>query len=344
MSKEEKNKGLEKRTDYMLAVFLIFLGGVLLLNTTGMIDWNIWTVLWRFWPLLIVFAGLSLIFEDNKILSIFVAFLAIVLLSLAFLWSSTLIDSPRWFERVVQEEADVKGSLVVSGDEYVNVEKKEIDVNMAVGKLEISNEGLENHLKMDSLYFNTWGEPEVKTKLDSETLKISLELGKKEPTLFWGSSNTPNYFLTLGTDEIATDLDLEIGAGQGKVSLRRYNLNDVSLKIGAGDLQSKIADTKINKLNLDVGAGNLVLELSGDIEVIEVINAKVGVGKLTLELPQGAEYKIEGEVGIGSINTPQGKISGFGNETKEIKSEGYDSAQKKFTIIAEVGIGELVIK
>jgi len=144
VNKEQTEENIEvsdvrtnKRTDYILAIFLIFLGSVFLLNTTGIIDWNIWAVLWRFWPLLIVFAGLSLIFEGSKVLSIILAIFVMISLSFIFLWSSNLVNTPNFFEKVVEQELDVKGNYTVSADEFTNIEQKKIDIDMPIGSLQV---------------------------------------------------------------------------------------------------------------------------------------------------------------------------------------------------------------
>lgn len=346
MTKKKQNNGdkVEKRTDYILAIFLIFLGGVLLLNTTGVIEWNIWTVLWRFWPLLVVFAGLSLIFEDSKILSIIIGFFALITLSLAFLWSAAIIESPQWFDRVVEVESEIEKNFVLSAEEFIDVEQKNIDIDMAVGSLYMINDELEDHLYLEANYSSNLGEPILDSDFVSNNLDVSLELGKGTSTFFWGSKSTPKYFLTLGSDEISTDLSVDVGAGQGELLFQNYNLRNLTMEVGAGQLKGKLSNISLNSLNVDVGAGNLNLQLDEDIQIVEPINATVGIGKLTITLPEGAQYKLQGDVGIGSIKTPDKEVSGFGQDGIEIMSEGYNLAERRFLILAEVGIGELVIK
>lgn len=344
-NKEESfEESTNKRTDYVLAIFLIFLGTVLLLNTTGLVEWNVWSVLWRFWPLLIVFAGLSLIFENSKISSLVIAFLALITLGLAFLWSADLIESPRWFGQVVEVGSDIESTKIVSSDEFPEIEKKNIDIDMAVGVLDVTNEVFDDHLRLDSEYFQNLGKPSLNAEEDSGILEVSLELGKGQGPFFWGTRTAPRYSIVLGSEEIPTDLSLNLGAGQGNLQLHRYNLRNLDIEVGAGDTQSELSDISLKELNLDVGAGNLNLQLSEDVEIEKDINVKVGVGKLTIILPKEAEYKLKADVGIGSVKTKDDTFSGFGSDTIELKTENYDSADVTFKIVADVGVGQLVIK
>jgi hypothetical protein len=45
-------------------IILVFLGVVLLLMTTGYLPWELWRTLWRFWPVLIIIAGLNILLRN----------------------------------------------------------------------------------------------------------------------------------------------------------------------------------------------------------------------------------------------------------------------------------------
>ena len=42
-------------------IFLLFLGVVFLLQTTGILCWGLWGTLWRFWPALIIVTGFGIL-------------------------------------------------------------------------------------------------------------------------------------------------------------------------------------------------------------------------------------------------------------------------------------------
>lgn len=44
------------------AFLLITVGLILLLNNFGVLPWSIWNIIWRFWPVVIIIAGLENIF------------------------------------------------------------------------------------------------------------------------------------------------------------------------------------------------------------------------------------------------------------------------------------------
>ncbi len=45
----------------VFAIVLVLLGVLLLLQTTGVVSWGIWGILWRFWPVIIIAIGIELV-------------------------------------------------------------------------------------------------------------------------------------------------------------------------------------------------------------------------------------------------------------------------------------------
>ncbi|MFC1967429.1 LiaI-LiaF-like domain-containing protein [Chloroflexota bacterium] len=42
-------------------IFLLFLGVVLMLQTVNVLPWSLWGTLWRFWPALLIAAGIGIL-------------------------------------------------------------------------------------------------------------------------------------------------------------------------------------------------------------------------------------------------------------------------------------------
>lgn len=353
MEKKKAEIKIEGKTDYIFAIFLIFVGIVLLLNTTGLVDWGVWSILWKFWPLIIVFAGLNLVFEGSRILSIVLGSFSFVVLIFVFIWSVALLDVqdvdeswnirvPEWFDTAVESKRNISSNYFVSGDEFTGVQKKEIVVDMGVGTLNVSNDSLEDHLSLDADYFSNFGEPDLNVKTKDDSLLINLDLGKQGKT-FMFNTDSPLYSLILGTDQIPTDLEIKVGAGKSEVVLKNYSLDSLNVELGAGDMRIVFSDMLLKNFEVDAGVGNFVLELGEDSNILEPVLVKVGAGKATLTLPEGMEYKITGNLGIGAIKTPIKSISGVGNDFKEIKSEGYDFGENRIEIVVDVGVGEFIL-
>ena len=69
------------------AVILIFLGIIFLLNNFGLLSWQVWGTIWRFWPLILVLIGLRIIMGHSRGSSLAILFVALVFMALIILFS-----------------------------------------------------------------------------------------------------------------------------------------------------------------------------------------------------------------------------------------------------------------
>ena len=51
----------------MGGIFLVFIGVVLLLQSLGVLPWALWNTLWRFWPVLLITSGLSMLLRRYNV-------------------------------------------------------------------------------------------------------------------------------------------------------------------------------------------------------------------------------------------------------------------------------------
>ena len=92
---------------------LIFAGIVLLLNTLGLVPWSVWSQLFKFWPIFVVFAGIQLaivLFHSSKLVTLvmggvsFIIFLFVTITAIGATdsklfqrWNVTL---PGWWKEI----------------------------------------------------------------------------------------------------------------------------------------------------------------------------------------------------------------------------------------------------
>ena len=60
----------KENRDYTGAIFLVLLGTLFLLNTTNVVPWSIWLYLLKFWPIILILAGLKMVLPKTRIGSI----------------------------------------------------------------------------------------------------------------------------------------------------------------------------------------------------------------------------------------------------------------------------------
>ena len=60
-------------------IFLLFIGAVLLLQSFNVLPWALWNRLWRFWPVLLIIAGLNILLRRYNVWLVSLMFLVILL-------------------------------------------------------------------------------------------------------------------------------------------------------------------------------------------------------------------------------------------------------------------------
>lgn len=69
-----------KNDNVGLGIFLVVVGVIIILINIGVMDWTILYSFLRLWPLLLVMAGLNIIFKDNRIVKLIMWLLLIAAL------------------------------------------------------------------------------------------------------------------------------------------------------------------------------------------------------------------------------------------------------------------------
>lgn len=63
-------------------IFLVFIGTVLLLQSLDVLPWALWNTLWRFWPVLLITAGLSMLLRRYNVWLVSALIMALLLVCL----------------------------------------------------------------------------------------------------------------------------------------------------------------------------------------------------------------------------------------------------------------------
>jgi len=50
----------------LIPLVLIAAGVLLLLNTLGVLPWDAWSEIWRFWPILVILFGLTILWKNIR--------------------------------------------------------------------------------------------------------------------------------------------------------------------------------------------------------------------------------------------------------------------------------------
>jgi len=320
------------------ALTLIVVGVVLLLNTTGNADWSIWWNLVRLWPIWLIVIGLSIILgwsRWSRFTSRLLFLLALVLiLSLSVLAGNPTflkrmnLTLPAWASRLASPEGGAESiikTFVIKKADAPDAGTRKIGLAMAFGEMSFSDDESDRHLVLNADYPEGVGDPHLTKTVSGGLLEILFEARGGQGSS-WGVGKTmPAYDFIAGLPSVKTDIDIDVGAGKGRMHLSRLSTGKIDAKSGTGELEIVLEEGAIPADGLWV---------------------KVGAGRVRLAMPAAVGYRISYRVGVGSL-TVEGIRAGVagGGEAVHLSSN-YSIASKTINIAADVGAGafEVVTK
>jgi hypothetical protein len=188
------------------------------------------------------------------------------------------------------------------------------EVRMAAGELRVEG-GLKREIKA-KLQFNKGG-MEPRFQFDDSSFRARLLLDHEEKSLNLGGDNRNSWELRL-PDDVPTDLDIKMGAGE------------THLRLGAVDLRS---------VKFHIGAGSVVADFRGTPRRDYEIEINGGVGDCEVALPRGVGLRVEARGGIGSID-----ISGLEKRGDVWENEAFGRPGVKVRLNARGGIGRIQVR
>lgn len=201
--------------------------------------------------------------------------------------------------------------------EIDGAKKAKVNIDMGVGEL-IIDKSTSKMMEGEFSYTEETWKPEISYKVNGDEGTLNI----KQPSSFNKNINIGKseykWDFSLNKD-LPTDLNINMGVGEGKINLSEINLKELDVKSGVGEL---------------------TIDLSGNYKEDVKVDIKGGVGDTTLYLPKDIGVKVEAENGIGTI-----KAEGFKKEDKGIYvNDSYGKTKNSIEIEIEAGVGEFQFK
>lgn len=284
-------------------LLIIAVGVVLLLSNLGYLTIDFWTLLTRFWPLLLVLAGLNIIFFGRS----YIGLGMLILIVLVVVWGVNFglswgphgqvqFNGPR-----ITETIDKTVGLSPSS------QKGTLRLDMTAGELTIfggAQSLVEAHFEERN--WPAAARPEVTSEGNDVTIK------QASNAISTGSVRQ-KWNIRLNTD-LPMAVVANVGAGENNIDLR---------------------ETKVESLNFSTGASSTSITL-GDRVPLCTVTLRAGAASTTVEVPKTAGIKVTVQTGIGSSNL--GSL-GYNRDGKTYTSANWDTASSKIEITFNGGVG-----
>lgn len=279
---------------------LIGLGIVLLLQQLDIIQWSLWEIAFRLWPLIIIAVGADILIARRSFLAALASLLVVLGLlagGLYLMGAGRLAAGERTPENIAYplEGADTG----------------RIELSLDAGRLEIGPLAESSENIVEGILHDTADSGRSSIHNDNGKLTVSL---RRE----W-----PNRAFFTGDDDFFWELDFS----------RRIPL-EVDLALGAGQITADLTELRVSSVDVRIGAGQVVLKLpaKNNIEV----SVKIGAGDAQIHLPEGAKVTVDCTTAVGNCALP----GGSGLWSQSYTSPGYDKAEYKIQIHINVAVGE----
>jgi hypothetical protein len=323
----ESIDGKRRRSRSLFGPFiLIAIGVYFLLANMGVVSGLNWIAVLQLWPLWLIFVGVNIIVQQverplGSLLSGLVGLVAVGVFTYVLLFSQ---DNPILDRFGVAGNVEYKFEEISYSAEGVETAAIRLDFDApggTVNTLEDSNELIAGRVSyLGDLTFDAsvTGSRAAVTLNDAYSGIWFINPGN------WVNADD-GYRWQLGLNpDVATDLDIDIGAGSAMLDLSQMTLTDFFLDGGAGSVTLMMPGGDYNA-EMDVGAGSYEVTLPANGQ--HRIEIDGGAGSVTLFLPRGMDARVEIDDGAGSFR-PDSRfslVSGERNDDGVWETDGYDT-------------------
>lgn len=287
----------------ILGIALLFVGIVWVLVNVGMLSAQAAFQLWRYWPLLLVLWGVSLILGRGGGLSGCLVGLLVFLIIAAAVFSFVppFINSPS--ARLVES------SFSVGEDEAIT--SVELNFTQHAGEFILKSKPP-----------TSIGKQLVEVRVNSFTTPDSMR-----------SNVNGSAILTVREAEMPVRW-----GGHGSrfdVSIREQLPAEINIRTGAGRAELDMSYLQVSRLNLTAGAGDISIVLG---EGNGSVNVQSGAGNITVYIPERTGVRLRVNGGLVSVRSENARVSQRGNRYYESEKLEEKPAVIELNITAGAGM------
>ncbi len=301
-------------------MLIICVGITLLLNNIGYVDWGVWNSLVSYWPVLLIIAGINVLFERSAARPI--TYITPFIVAGVFAFVILNHETPASIEvsddhskpYLYKPNTKYDSTMKVTGYEPTEVDNVKLEVNGGAGMISIANWSEHAIGEVVNVKAETTGfVPKLKDKLDNKVLKIEL------------SDDKLSAFRTRGHEYI--------------IEISPDYLFDLVINTGAGDMNFDLAKSSVGSLQINSGAAeiSLIVPSKGKNECEIEINS--GAAEIKIEVPKGVKVKVK-KNGLGVIDSDDLE------ESNDAYSNPNDAGETILTVDIEINsaVGAVSLK
>ncbi|MGV3507937.1 MAG: LiaI-LiaF-like domain-containing protein [Sphingobacteriaceae bacterium] len=266
------------RTEKIIwGLILVFIGGVLLLQNFGVINFH-WQIVFRFWPMILILIGANLLFSKDGSAAGAVISVLITVLALGFITYKGITtkedDEWAWYFKKDEEKTDSGGSVNVFSEEYDNsISKAVLNISGGATRYTLSD-------TTSKLFY----------------ADVKKHFGKY--SLFRTFRDSTQVLTFKMNGKSGWDLNDDV-SNKAEIKLNSNPVWDINMEMGAGAATLNLSSFKINHLSIKGGAASYEIKLGEPLRKTTVL-VETGVSEIEIAVPKQAACKINIESGMSS--------------------------------------------
>ncbi len=307
-------------------IVLVLLGTVFLLRNYGYVDIH-WSNIFHLWPILIVIAGVNMIFANNRAPWAIALKIGVIVIGFGLLFFGNFNRSYRLFQG-----DDIEFDIDDDGVEDGDVQRSEMT--------RFFEEPYNDSIKTARL--NIHGGATGYKLSDTTDLLFSAEARE-----YFGK-----YTLNTSTTDSSSVIDFRMknnrfknfGFNNNKSNKATFKLNvkpewELDINAGATDLDFDLTKFKIRTVHIDGGAASFKVKFGQPLNVTTV-KVNTGASDVDIRIPRGTAASIDVHTGLSSDD-----FEGFVKiHDHRYETPGYASATNKFNIKINGGVSNFDVK
>ena len=290
---------------FFWGLIILMLGIFWLLSNFGVLPSNFWFEIWKLWPLLLIFWGVSLLFNKEKRGGLVISIIIVALFACIIVLFGWLYNSGKTYTSTSTPVSEIILENASNGD-----------INFKFGAAELTINGVSDKLIEGET--ETIAEIEVKSSSGGTNQKVTIEQSANVP-FNWGVNNGKNEMNFKLTDKIPLSVNLDTGASKFDLDLSKNKVSGLTINCGASE-----GDIKIGSL----------------MDIVNIVISS-GASNFNLKVPTDFALKIVNKSGLSGNNF--GNL-GLQKDGEIWKSEGFETATKKIDLTFSSGVSNLNIE
>ncbi len=299
-----EQKQQRERPAPMWGIFLLFLGTVFLLQTLNILPWGLWENLWRFWPVLIIIIGLSILLRRYNpwLVSGLILVLLFACLGIAYWQYSPHLPGGE----TTKSYSEPLGSL----------EHAQIEIDFSAGSLNIS-----------SLPLNSPNFVEADSEARNGNMLVAFQSQDSEGTLH------------LKTDQVDRRFPNEAGS-RWEVSFTRNIPLTIQVKSAASNLELDLSELEVTELQMDIDIGNSIVKMPFSAGTT-LAYIKADLANVEVTIPEGVAAKLKIDTDLSVLNVNESR---FPKKGDYYLSPNFESAENRIELELDCDLSRVQVK